>query len=63
MDCPVIIQLRKDRDNAKTPKERMATLAKMSNHKVDCPYCNGTYQVAGAQQVRDQAFVGSWGIK
>lgn len=61
MLCPTMLQLIKDRDNAKTPKERVIILARMSNHKQDCDICSGKYHMAGAQQVRDQAFAGSWG--
>lgn len=63
LECPVLQSLRSDLLKAATPKERVVLLAKISNHKHECDICSGRYQVAGAQQIRDQAFSGSWGLK
>lgn len=63
LECPTMARLKIDLQNADSPKRRMYLLATISNHKHDCEICSGRYQIAGAQQVRDQAFAGTWGKK
>jgi hypothetical protein len=60
-ECTELQKLRSDLLKATTPKERVVLLAKISNHKQSCEICSGRYQVAGVQQLRDQAFAGTWG--
>lgn len=44
-------------------EERQAKLAEISTHRTKCKTCSGEYQLAGLQQLHDEAFAGSWGLK
>ena len=64
--CLEMIKLKRDYDAiswSAQVRERQAKLAEISMHRKSCLTCNGNYQVAGLQQLRDKAFSGSWGIK
>lgn len=63
LECTKLIQLRSEYGYLKTPKEREIQLRIISQHRKNCMVCNGSYQLAGAKQVKDKAFAGSWGLK
>lgn len=61
MDCSLVQLMRKQLLKTKTHADRMKLIADISNHKQECEFCSGRYQLPALQQLKDQAYAGTWG--